>query len=63
MTGARLLEDAVVGDGEAKDAAQVGGGEAAFLGEIGEGNGAADGDVRGDVVFVDCLEADAVQLE
>ena len=63
VTGARLLEDAVVGDGEAEDAAKVGGGEVAFLGEVGEGDGAVDGDVRGDVVLVDCLEADAVQLE
>ena len=63
VTGARLFKDAVVGDGKAEDAAEVGCGEVALLGEVGEGNGAVDGDVRGDVEFVDCLEADAVQLE
>ncbi len=62
VVGAGLLEDAVVGDGEADDAAEVRFRHAAFAGEVGDGDGAVEGDVRGDVVFVDCLEAYAVQL-
>ncbi len=62
VVGAGLAEDAVVGDGEADDAAEVRFRHAAFAGEVGDGDGAVEGDVRGDVVFVDCLEAYAVQL-
>lgn len=62
VAGAGLVEDAVVGDGEADDAAEVRGREAAPAGEVGEGDAAVGGDVRGDVVLVDCLEAHAVQL-
>ena len=58
--GAGLLEDAVVGDGEADDAAEVHDGEVAFCGEVQEGDGAMDRDVRGDGVLVDCLETYAV---
>lgn len=52
---AGFLEDAVVGDGEADDAPEVRFRHAAFSGEVGEGDFAVDGDVGGDVVFVDCL--------
>ena len=52
---AGLLEDAVVNDGEADDAADVGFRQAAFYCEIVEGNYAVDGHVGSNVVFVDCL--------
>ena len=49
---AGLLEDAVVGYGEADDAAEVRFRQAAFRRKVGEGDFAADGDVGGDVVLV-----------
>lgn len=52
---ALLLKDAVVGYGEADDAAEICFGQAAFRCEAGEGDLTVDGDVGGDVVFVDCL--------
>ena len=52
---AGFVEDAVVGYGEADDAAEVGDRHAAFPAKVGEGDIAVDGDVGGDVVFVDCL--------
>lgn len=52
---ALLLEDAVVGYGEADDAAEVCFGQAAFCCEADEGDLTVDGDLGGDVVFVDCL--------
>lgn len=60
---ARFFEDAVVGDGEADDATEISFRQAAFLGKVWKGDLAMDGNVRGDVVFVDCLEAYTVQLE
>ena len=60
---AGFFEDAVVDDGEADDAAEIGFRQAAFLGEVRKGDLAVDGNVRGDVVFVDCLEAYTVQLQ
>ena len=52
---AGFLEDAVVNDGEADDAADVGFGQAAFRCEIVEGDYAMDGHMGSNVVFVDCL--------
>lgn len=52
---ALLLEDAVVGYGEADDAAEVCFGQAAFRCEVSEGDLTVHGDVGGDVVFVDGL--------
>ena len=52
---AGFLEDAVVNDGEADDAADVGLRQAAFRREIGVGDDAVDGHVGSNVVFVDCL--------
>ena len=60
---AGFFEDAVVDDGEANDAAEIGFRQAAFLGEVRKGDLAMDGNVRGNVVFVDCLEAYTVQLQ
>lgn len=57
---AGFAEDAVVRDSEADDAAQVRDRHAAFLAEVCEGDGGVGGDVGGDGVFVDCLEAYAV---
>ena len=52
---AGLLEDAVVGYGEADDAAEVGFRQAAFRCEVAERDLATDGHMGGNVVFVDCL--------
>lgn len=59
---AGLVEDAVVGDGEADDASEVRFRHAAFPAQVCEGDLPVDGDVGGDVVFVDCLQAYTVQL-
>ena len=55
VASARFLEDAVVDNGKADDAADVGFGQAAFRCEIVEGNYPVDGHVGSNVVFVDCL--------
>ena len=55
VASAGFLEDTVVNDGEADDAADVGFGQAALCCEIVEGNCAVDGHVGSNVVFVDCL--------
>ena len=50
-----FLEDAVIGYGEADNAAEVCFGQAAFRCKVGKGDFTVDGNVGGDVVFVDCL--------